>query len=241
VTPGFDLILRDDVIITSSETFPSPDTTHACLLRSTPHGVDNLITEITTYFKSKNLPTTLFVSPACTPADLPERLLRQGFVRQEAEEAWLTFDNLLNFEVPPPVPGVAVKQMNEGEVMTFARIFMIAFELPLDGAPYMAQLMAPSVGLPGVYYYLAVLDEEPIGICSLICHRQVGILGSAGVMPAQRGSQASRNLVLQAACQAQQHGVETLVLQTTAGTSLERFLRLQGFKRAFTRISFSLA
>jgi hypothetical protein len=125
--------------------------------------------------------------------------------------------------------------------MTFARIFMIAFELPLDGAPDMAQLMAPSVGLPGVYYYLAVLDEEPIGICSLICHRQVGILGSAGVMPAQRGSQASRNLVLQAARQAQQHGVETLVLQTTAGTSLERFLRLQGFKRAFTRISFSLA
>lgn len=241
VTPGLDLILRDDVILTSSETFPSPDTTHACLLRTTPDKVDNLISEIITYFRSKNLPITIFVSPACSPPDLGERLLGRGFVRQETEEAWLTFDNLLNFQVPAPTPGIVVKQIGEDEVLTFARIFTIAFDLPLDVAPYMAQLMAPSAGLPGIYYYLAALDEEPIGICSLICYRHIGIVGSTGVIPAWRGSRAGRNLTLQVMRQAQAEGVETLILQTVADMPLERFLRLQGFKRAFTRVGFTLA
>jgi N-acetylglutamate synthase-like GNAT family acetyltransferase len=111
----------------------------------------------------------------------------------------------------------------------------------------MAQLMAPSIDLPGVYHFLAVLDEEPIpygmrsaiGICSLVCYRHVGIVGSAGVIPAWRGSRASRNLMIHVIRQAQAAGVETLVLQTVAGAPLERFLRLQGFKPTFTRVGFT--
>ena len=73
VTPGIDVIQRDDVIITSSEIFPSPDANHACLLRATPQTADDLIAEVVDCFKPKGLPTTISVS--YTHLTLPTILL----------------------------------------------------------------------------------------------------------------------------------------------------------------------
>ncbi|MFN8455701.1 MAG: hypothetical protein U0401_13710 [Anaerolineae bacterium] len=233
--------MRDEVILTSSEIFPLPDTTHACLLRATPQTVDRLILDIIDYFKAKSLPTTIFISPACTPPDLAERLLRQGFIKQEAEEAWLTFDNLLRYEVPTVASAMSIELIDSSQALTFAQTFMTAFDMPLDFAPAMLQLLTPSINLPGVYHYLAWLEGQPVGTFSLICGEKIGILGSAGVIPAQRGSKTIFSLCTHVARQAQQHGLDTLILQTTAGALLERFLRINGFKRAFTRIGYTLS
>ena len=239
-TPGLELCLKPDVILTSSDIFPFPDTTHACLLRATPQTVDHLIDEVTTYFKAKGISPAIFVSPACTPANLGERLLGRGFVRQEAEEAWLTLDPLPTLDLLP-VGDIGVQRLDPTEAFTFASIFMTAFDLPLDFAPAMAQLLVPSLQVPGVYHYLARYQEQPVGICSLICYQKVGILGSAGVIPALRGSKAIFTLIVRAIQQAHREGVETLLLQTTAGAPLERLLRINGFKRVFTRIGYTLS
>jgi GNAT superfamily N-acetyltransferase len=239
-TPGLDLHLGADVILTSSDIFPFPDTTHACLLQATPQTVDHLIDEVTAYFKTKGMLPAIFVSPACTPADLGERLLRRGFIRQEAEEAWLVLDPLPHLDLPP-TGAITVQRIGPTEALTFAGIFMTAFGLPLDFAPAMAQLLIPSLHLPGVYHYLARCEEQPVGICSLICYQNVGILGSAGVIPAHRGSKAIFRLIVEAVQQTRLRGVDTLLLQTTAGAPLERLLRINGFKRAFTRIGYTLS
>jgi hypothetical protein len=47
-------------------------------------------------------------------------------------------------------------------------------------------------------------------------------------------------LTVAAAQQAQEDGVDTLVLQTSAGFLLERLLRIYGFKKVFTRTSYTL-
>jgi GNAT superfamily N-acetyltransferase len=240
VTPGLEVIIRDDVIITSSETFPAPDTTHACLLRATSQTVEGLIAEVADYFQAKGLPTTIYVSPACTPSDLPKYLLSREFVKQDAEEAWLVLYDLPNLELPTPMRGTSVTPVTKGEVSTFATTFMNAFEMPVDFAPYMAQLLQPCLGLPGVYHYLAIADDQPIGTCSLLCHDHFGILGSVGVLPQHRKGGAATNLAVQAAAQAQEQGVDTLMLQTTAGTGLERLLRISGFKKVFVRTCYTL-
>jgi GNAT superfamily N-acetyltransferase len=240
VTPGLDLIIRDDVIITSSQTFPAPDTTHACLLRATPRAADDLIAEVIDHFESRNLPTSIFVSPACAPADLTGRLLSRGFVQQEASEAWLVLEDLQNFAMPATTSNVAVKLVTRDQVTTFAALFMAAFGMPVDFAPYMAQLLEPCIGLPGVYHYLACVDGQPIGTCSILCYENFGILGSAGVLPDHRRGGAATALAVQAATQALGEGVDTLVLQTAAGAPLERLLRISGFKPAFIRTCYTL-
>jgi hypothetical protein len=241
VTPGLDVVLRDDVIITSSEIFPSPDANHACLLRATPNTIDNLIAEVIDCFKPKGLPTTIFVSPACTPTDLADRLLQQGFEKQKAEEAWIVLDHLLDFEIPSPFPKIEVKELTRDRVLIFAEIFMTAFDMPLDFAPYLAQLLEPSLDQPSIHHYLALVDGQPAGIMSLLRHESFGVFGSGGVLPAYRKSGAATNLTIRAATDAKKHGVDTLMGQTKAGTPLERLLRISGFKKVFTRTCYTLS
>ncbi|HXW01337.1 MAG TPA: GNAT family N-acetyltransferase [Anaerolineae bacterium] len=240
VTPGLDLWLRDDIIITSNEFFPYVDVTHACLLQATPQTVDKLITEIIAYFQSKGLPPNIFVSPACTPPNLAERLVQRGFAPQKEVEAWLVFEHLLDFAVPSLSPKIAVEQITKANVCTLIKTMLAAFELPGELEPFMVQLTEPSVGLPGIFHFVAWLDDQPIGTCSLICYQNVGILGGVGVVPAHRGSKAVTNLIYRAGQIAQEQGVDMLLLQTVAGTLLERLLRIGGFKRMFTRTAYTL-
>ncbi|MBN1936566.1 MAG: GNAT family N-acetyltransferase [Anaerolineae bacterium] len=240
ITPGLELILRPDAILSSSEIFPTPDVNHACLLRADSQGIDALIDEMVGYYQAKDLLPTIFVSPACTPADLAERLLARGFARQEGAEAWMVVDDIWAAQIPKPSPRIEVREIEPEEALTVAQVFMTAFDMSLDFAPAMAQLLAPSVGLPGAHHYLAFLNDEPVGTCSLICHQTFGVLGSAGVIPSRRGGSAATNLAVRAVFDARQEGVRTLMLQTAAGTLLERFLRIYGFKTAFTRTGYTL-
>jgi ribosomal protein S18 acetylase RimI-like enzyme len=241
VAPGFEVILRDDVAITSVPAFPMPDTNNACLLRATPQAVDNLIAEVTDHFTSRGLPVTIYISPACTPADLGERLLSRGFARQEEEEAWLVLDDLLHFKIPVMNFPVVVRQIARDEITLFAEVFMAAFEMPAEFAPFMAQFMEPWAELPSVHHYVGFIDGQAVGTTSLICHEHFGILGSGGVVPAHRRSGVANTMVARAFADAQSLGIDTLILQTAAGTLLERTLRLYGFRRAFTRVCYTLS
>ncbi|GAB4540582.1 MAG: hypothetical protein Kow0063_30550 [Anaerolineae bacterium] len=240
VTPGLEVVIRDDVILTSSQIFPTPDTTHACLLRTSSQAADALIDEVRQYFDSRGLPATVYLSPACTPITMAETLSNHGFVRQEAEEAWLVLEDLPDFDLPPTPPGTCVRQIGQDQTELFASTFLSAFELPVDYAPYLAQLLAPCLDLPGVHHYLSFTGEQVTGTCSLLCHENIGILGSVGVIPAFRQRGIATNLAVRAAVDARTNGADTLMLQTTAGTPLERLLRISGFKKAFTRTCYTL-
>ena len=65
ITPGLEICLRNDVVFTSSEVFPSPDTNHACLVQATAETIDDLILEIIDYFAAKELPPVIFID--CFP------------------------------------------------------------------------------------------------------------------------------------------------------------------------------
>jgi hypothetical protein len=240
VTPGLDMVLSDEVILTSSRLLPTPDTTHACLLRATPQTADALISRVIDYFTARELPPTIFLSPACTPTDLPERLVRRGFVKNAADEAWMVGDNLRQVNLPGLSSKVTIKSISQAETLIYADTFITAFGLPIEAAPAMAGLIRPSVGLPGVFYYLGYVNDQPVSTFSLICYQDVGIIGSAGVTPSQRGQFIISNLAIKSLETAREHGANTILLQTTAGSLLERLLRIYGFKKIFIRTSYTL-
>jgi hypothetical protein len=234
-----EVVLRDDVILTSSRAFPTPDTNHACLLRASRRTADALIEEVTDYFHSRDLAAAVYVSPACTPADLIERLSSHGFVEHGQEEAWMGVEPR-DFRIPPTSSGISVRQIQQDEARTFAEVFLKAFGQPTSYAPHMAQLLEPSVGLPGTHHYLAFQDGEPIGTASLLCFEDKGILGGTGVIPKHRQSEAGTNLAAEVKKDAKREGLHLLILQTAAGTWLEERLQLGGFQRLFTRSCYVL-
>ena len=51
--PGVEVLLRDDLVILSSHSFPSADINRAYLFRTTPEGTDALIDEVVDFFKAR--------------------------------------------------------------------------------------------------------------------------------------------------------------------------------------------
>jgi hypothetical protein len=241
VTPGLDLILRDDVILTGSRVLPMPDANHACLVRSSEETVEPLLAEVIDYFYERATPPTFYLSPACAPDDLSERLIARGFSRQSDEEAWMILPDILDRDVPRPTPNVAVRSIERDEVSSFAGVFLEAFGMPGEFAPPFVQLLAPSIGLDNAWHCMSYDGDQPIGTCSLLTYEAYGVLGSAGIVRSRRGRGAVTNMVIAAVKEAQRRGVDTLMLQTTAGTRLERLLRIWGFERVFTRTCYVLS
>ena len=238
-TPDIELTIHEDVILTSSPALPIPDANHACLLRATPDTIETLIDRIIAHFESLDLPTTVYVSPACSPEDIPQRLVARGFSQQEYHEAWMVLGDLQNQSLPPLRRGVQIRRALPEQALIVAEVFLTSFEMPVEFAPVMASLLSPSLGLEDVHYYLAYAGDQPIGTCSWHRSGPIAVLGSAGVLPARRGGAAALNLGVTAITDARDVGIETMILQTIAGTTLERLLRIYGFTRAFERTGYT--
>ena len=241
VMPGIDVIMRDDIVLISSKDFPSTDTNLAYLFRTSPEKVDALIDEVVEYFQQEDMTPQIMVSPACEPADLAERLLARGFVRQEAEESWMMFTNLQKTVAPKIDKSVTVKRVEATDVTAFAGVMAGAFEMPADWVPYLSQMLEPTLSVPGFTHYLAFVKDVPAATLTLLRHEQYATIGSAGVLPEFRGTRTIYNMAVEVLSGAKRDGVDVVIGQTTLGPKFERFLRIGGFKLAFKRTGFKLA
>jgi hypothetical protein len=224
----------------SSKDFPSADSNLAYLFRAAPEMADGLIEEVIDYFRSRDLPASIMVSPACSPADLPRRLLGRGFVRQEVEESWLMLAGLQNVKVPKIDNSVTVKRVENIDVATFAEVMAACFDMPPDWVPVLAQMLEPTLAVPGFAHFLAFVKGVPAATLTLMRHHEYATIGSVGVLPQYRGSRTIYNMAVEVLAGARQDGVDVVLAQTTLGPGFERFLRIGGFRPAFKRTGYRL-
>jgi len=241
IVPGVDVILRDDIVILSSHSFPSADINRAYLFRTTPERTDALIDEVVEFFKSRDLPASIMVSPACIPEDLPQRLEARGFTLQETDEAWMVLEGLQKIKVPKIDRRVSVKRVeSKADVEAFAEVMTGAYDMPSDWIPFLAQILEPTITVLGFAHFLALVKGVPAGTLTLMRHKQCVTIGSAGVLPQYRGTSIIYNMAVDVLSEAKRDGIETVVLQTSLGTKFERYLRIAGFKLAFRRTEYKL-
>lgn len=241
VTPGLTLSFRDEVILTSNENLPDIDTTHACLLRTSSEQADDLIAEIIDYFKMRNLPPTVFISRACAPTDIGQRLLKHGFTRHKEEEAWLIMETLNALDNFSPIQELDVRKVDEVEISTFAEVMLTSFGLSNNLAPLVAQSLAPSIDVPEVNHFLGFVNDTPVATCTLVRHNGYGVMSQIGVVPGYQESRIGASLGVIAMRDALKQGFKKIISQTTTGTIYERYLYALGFKRAFTRVMYMMS
>jgi hypothetical protein len=239
--PGVEVVLRDDIVILSSHTFPSADINRAYLFRTAPEQTDALIEEVVDFFKSRDLPASIMISPACAPDNLPQRLEARGFLCQETDEAWMVLEGLQKVRVPKIDRSVTVKRVeNRTDVETFARVMTGAYDMPIDWAPFLAQMLEPTISVAGFAHYLAFVKGVPAATLTLMRHGPYATIGSGGVLPQYRGTRTIYNMAVEVISEAKRDGVETVVGQTSLGPKFERYLRIGGFKLAFRRTEYKL-
>jgi GNAT superfamily N-acetyltransferase len=237
--PGCKLIVRDDVIITSAWLLPGADMNHACLLQAASGQEERLIGEIVAGFRARRRRAHVFLSPACTPPDLAERLCRRGFRRQDEREAWLVLEDLPGFRPPPATAEVEVRQVGARDAGAFARVYLAAFGMPSLLAPVVTPLLRRAIHSPQAHYYLALLDGRPAGVGIWHGNGDVACLGGTGVLPAFRGQGVGTNIGIRVVVDAKRQGVQTLLSQTVH-RRLEASMCRRGFRRAFTRSHYVL-
>ena len=241
IIPGVEVVLRDDIVILSSHSFPSADINRAYLFRTTPENTDALIGEVNDFFKARELPASIMVSPACQPEDLSTRLEARGFVCQETDEAWMVLEKLQKVKIPKINKNITVKRVeNKTDVTAFAEVMTSAYDMPSDWIPFLAQMLEPTIIVPGFAHFLALVKDVPAGTLTLMRHKQYVTIGSAGVLPQYRGTSIMYNTAADVLSEAKRDGVETVVLQTSLGPKFERYLRIAGFKLAFRRTEYKL-
>ena len=239
--PGVEVVLREDIVILSSHSFPSADINRAYLFRTTPEHTDMLIDEVVDFFKERELPASIMLSPACTPEDLPVFLERRGFVRQETDEAWMVLEDLQKVKVPKIDNSVTVKRVeDEADVLTFAEIMTGAYDMPAEWTPFLAKMLEPTVAVPGFAHFVAFVKDVPAATLTLMRHGRYATIGSGGVLPQYRGTRTIYNMAVEVLSEARRDGVETVVGQTSLGPKFERYLRIGGFKLAFRRTEYKL-
>lgn len=239
---GVEVVIRDDIVILSSHTFPSADINRAYLFRAAPERTDALIDEVVAFFQARDLPASIMVSPACAPADLPQRLEARGFIPQETDEAWMVLEGLQRINAPKIDRSVTVKRVeNRADVETFAGVMTGAYDMPADWTPFLAQMLEPTINVPGFAHFVAYVKDVPAATLTLMRHGPYATIGSGGVLPQYRGTRTIYNMAVEVLSQAKRDGVETVVGQTSLGAKFERYLRIGGFKLAFRRTEYKLA
>jgi len=239
--PGVEVVLRDDIVILSSHSFPSADINRAYLFRTTLEGTDALINEVVDFFKTRDLLASIMISPACMPEDLSQRLEEHGFVCQETDEAWMVLEGLQKIKIPKIDKSVTVRRVeNKADVETFAKVMTLAYDMPVDWVPFLAQMLEPTITVPGFAHYLAYVKDVPAATLTQMRHKNYATIGSAGVLPEYRGTRTIYNLAAEVIAGAKHDGVETLVIQTSLGPKFERYLRIAGFELAFRRVEYKL-
>jgi hypothetical protein len=201
--------------------------------------VDDLIEDMRMTYEPHQIPVVVCLSPVCQPVNLGEHLTAAGFVFDE-KEYWLGLDLQVENPLPKTYDGVDVRLIEtDADVLTFAEIFLAGFEMPLDIAPMVADMMKPVVSMDGVYYYIASVNGEDVGTNSLYIEGDYGVIASSTILPTKRGGGAILQLFLEAIKEGQHQGKDLLMTQTVK-PRVRRMLSRFGFFDIFVREIYQL-
>ena len=170
------------------------------------------------------------VGNSATPSDLPERLEALGMVPDREPFA---VGMVLTEAPPPPPPGLAARQVDTLEdYRTALAIMHEAFDAPAEvrgreddrAAETWAQVRAS----PRMRYYLALLEDEPVGAATASFADAGVVLNAGSTLPHARGRGAYRALVAARWRDAVAEGTPALITQ--AGAMSRRILVRLGFR-----------
>lgn len=201
--------------------------------------VDQIIKKVIDFYKTENKSFSWIVGPTSRPADLSERLIKQGFNYEEEGSAFGMAMNVkeVNLKVNPDfeVKNVSLDFLNE-----HIDLIVNSFGAGMDNNAAMAVLvMAKALNSTERYQnqikaYVAKekTSGELVGfsILELDIEDHFGILDGAAVMPKYRGKGIYKNMVWTRAKDAEKLGIEYLIIHALKKTSAPICER-SGFKK----------
>jgi GNAT superfamily N-acetyltransferase len=149
--------------------------------------VDQMIDEMASRFRERNVPHLWFVNRDSRPANLEQLLLARGWERLR-EGVGMAIDLSTIASPFPPPPALTVERVVDEEGLTLWGAFHRYLENDQRDEP--RERLYISLGLDGdqpLRHYIARLGGEPVGALSLFLGREAAGIYNVEVAPARQG------------------------------------------------------
>jgi ribosomal protein S18 acetylase RimI-like enzyme len=211
---------------------------YACLVDT--EKPDSFISEVESFFTSKDRSPAVYVTPASKPEGLEESLVENNF-ECEAKDAWMFFrsekpnlDSRLDF----------VKVDSKEQVSSFVELFGVAYGGADDEEAYgdvpeyyvsaVKKAVEQDIGRENVVNYIGHINSEPVAIGSLAVEEGLGYIYNIGVHPEHRSEGFGSDMTELLISKAEEKGADEVMLQTEEGSVNEEFFQDLGFEKEVT-------
>ncbi len=239
IVPGLEVHLSSEAVFLSNNDFPTADGNHAARLRAQPEYADALIERVVAYYRARGVAPCVALSPACSPEDLPQRLVAFGFQPYGDPEHWLLLRDSARFARVRCPSGIRIREAAAQDVGLFCEVMAQAFEMPSEFTFVLEHFFGHINELPGIHNYIAFRDGEPVGCASLFSHQGVSAWGSCGLLPNARQLAVMAGIIAQVYQDWQCDGTANLLFQTVLPKLEQAALRV-GFEHVFSRTYYLL-
>jgi len=199
---------------------------------------ENILKTSETFLSERARETCFYLTPATSPANFGKFLEERNYGIFE-EEAWMFFDRkkypLLNVN-----NDIIIKEVSDDLLSTFEEVYQRTLPGPeVDG--YIKCVVNGFIAQPPmveIKYYIAFVDNKPVGMLSLLCFGKYAGLYAVAVDEGYRKQGICKALVSKAVDYAQKQNVEHLFLQTGNGADSQLAFEKMGFVTEFIRIGY---
>jgi len=206
---------------------PSFRLNHAADIDVSEEDVEVLLSRVTEYFLSRQVPSFGFrVSPLTRPEPFASILESRGFDRQDE-------DSVMVFIGERPGDGmngtVDIREIGEMDIDAFSRVSVTGYEMPLQWQAGFEKLFLHRMRKGG-RHYLAYVHGVPVGTCALLSSTKTGGIFSVGMLKEHRGKGIATAMTLRAVRDSFDEGNTLHTLQTEKGGYPERLYKRIGFE-----------
>ncbi len=193
--------------------------------------LDAKIEEVTRHFTERNVPASWLVGPSTQSTGLKSRLEAAGWIDDEAPGMAIDLSTLR--EDNPLPPGLVIKEVSDGEMLKqWIRTMTVGSDLPGSLQNLLLELSNRYgfVRVPSVYYYLGLLNGEPVATSLLFLAGGVAGIYNVATLPEARSQGIGTALTVAPLLAARALGYRIGTLQSTKmGFNVYRRLGFQEY------------
>lgn len=196
------------------------------------------IDEVGREFRLRERSTALYITP------LAENESIDTTWTSWATDAWMLLDILNRSKATPGANSPTIKLIDSSYRETYIDIFKRAYSGGDPNDPYgelepgysLSLEMSFDYNLRGFrkYYLLAELSNEPVGVAALFTSGALAGVYGVGTLPEYRKAGVGTAIMHSITELAHSEGVARILLQTEAGSNVERWYQQLGYKTVFT-------
>ena len=222
---------------------------YATLINTTQGKMHKLIKEIITFYRNKKRQPSIYITSFSKPQNISKHLDEHDF-KIELKDAWMVYERKTH--LIKKQKDLIIKEVGSNEDMEiFIKVFYEAYGGASNDEPYGE--LPPTYGEAlrlsfknhsketVIVHYLGFIDEEPVGIGTLISSKGFGGIYNVGTSSKYRRNGIGSAISLKAIEDSKKEGNVITYLMTEEGSYIEKFYKKLGFSTKFIGCGYVLS